>query len=225
MINLKEIVQTYSQGESSITVLDNLNLQVNQNENIGIIGPSGSGKSTLLNIIGLLEIPISGKIEISGVDCQKLKAEEKVIFRKNNIGFIFQNNQLLEDFNVEENVALPLILDGVSFTKSIAKANDYLKLLGILDRKKFKPGLLSGGEQQRVAIARALIKNPSILLADEPTGSLDNQNTNIVMDFIIDLSKKKNILTIFATHNLNLIKKLDKSFKINRGKLVELESN
>ncbi len=225
MINLKEIVQTYSQGESSITVLDNLNLQVNQNENIGIIGPSGSGKSTLLNIIALLEIPISGKIEISGVDCQKLKAEEKVIFRKNNIGFIFQNNQLLEDFNVEENVALPLILDGVSFTKSIAKANDYLKLLGILDRKKFKPGLLSGGEQQRVAIARALIKNPSILLADEPTGSLDNQNTNIVMDFIIDLSKKKNILTIFATHNLNLIKKLDKSFKINRGKLVELESN
>ena len=172
-----------------------------------------------------MEIPISGKIEISGVDCQKLKAEEKVIFRKNNIGFIFQNNQLLEDFNVEENVALPLILDGVSFTKSIAKANDYLKLLGILDRKKFKPGLLSGGEQQRVAIARALIKNPSILLEDEPTGSLDNQNTNIVMDFIIDLSKKKNILTIFATHNLNLIKKLDKSFKINRGKLVELESN
>ena len=224
MINLKEIVQTYSQGQSSITVLDNLNLQINQNENIGIIGPSGSGKSTLLNIIALLEIPISGKIEISGVDCQKLKTEEKVIFRKNNIGFIFQNNQLLEDFNVEENVALPLILDGVSFTKSIEKANDYLKLLGILDRKKFKPGLLSGGEQQRVAIARALIKNPSILLADEPTGSLDNQNTNIVMDFIIDLSKKKNILTIFATHNLNLIKKLDKSFKIDRGKLVEFES-
>ena len=224
MINLKEIVQTYSQGQSSITVLDNLNLQINQNENIGIIGPSGSGKSTLLNIIALLEIPISGKIEISGVDCQKLKTEEKVIFRKNNIGFIFQNNQLLEDFNVEENVALPLILDGVSFTKSIEKANDYLKLLGILDRKKFKPGLLSGGEQQRVAIARALIKNPSILLADEPTGRLDNQNTNIVMDFIIDLSKKKNILTIFATHNLNLIKKLDKSFKIDRGKLVEFES-
>ena len=224
MINLKEIVQTYSQGQSSITVLDNLNLQVNQNENIGIIGPSGSGKSTLLNIIALLEIPFSGKIEISGVDCQKLKTEEKVIFRKNNIGFIFQNNQLLEDFNVEENVALPLILDGVSFTKSIAKANEYLKLLGILDRKKFKPGLLSGGEQQRVAIARALIKNPSILLADEPTGSLDDQNTNIVMDFIIDLSKKKNILTIFATHNLNLIKKLDKSFKINRGKLVKFEN-
>ncbi len=224
MIYLKEIVQTYSQGQTSIKVLDKLNFHANRNENIGIIGPSGSGKSTLLNIIALLEIPISGEIEISGINCHKLVEEDKVLFRKNKIGFIFQNNQLLEDFNVEENIALPLILDGVAFKKSIKKANEYLELLGILNRRKLKPGLLSGGEQQRVAIARALIKNPSILLADEPTGSLDNHNTNIVVDFIINLSKKKNILTIFATHNLNLIKKLDKSYKIQKGKLVELKS-
>tara|TARA_B100000963_G_C22581511_1_gene651065 strand:- start:304 stop:981 length:678 start_codon:yes stop_codon:yes gene_type:complete len=224
LIYLKEIVQTYSQGQTSIKVLDKLNFHANRNENIGIIGPSGSGKSTLLNIIALLEIPISGEIEISGINCHKLVEEDKVLFRKNKIGFIFQNNQLLEDFNVEENIALPLILDGVAFKKSIKKANEYLELLGILNRRKLKPGLLSGGEQQRVAIARALIKNPSILLADEPTGSLDNHNTNIVVDFIINLSKKKNILTIFATHNLNLIKKLDKSYKIQKGKLVELKS-
>ncbi len=224
LINLNKIVQTYKQGQTSVKVLNNLNFVVNKNQNIGIIGPSGSGKSTLLNIIALLETPISGDIEISGVNCGKLKNEEKVTFRKKNIGFIFQNNQLLEDFNVEENVALPLILNGCSHKKSLAKANDYLRLLGISDRKKFKPGLLSGGEQQRVAIARALVKNPSILLADEPTGSLDDENTDIVLDFIVKLAKEKKIITIFATHNLNLIKKLDKSYKIQKGNLVELKN-
>ena len=173
MITLNNIAKEYLQGKTNVKVLNKLFLSVNNKENVGIIGPSGSGKSTLLNLIGLLEQPSSGDIIICNVDFNKLKNEEKVIFRKENIGFIFQNNQLLEDFNVEENVALPLLMNGYSFRRSISKANDYLQLLGIADRRKFKPGLLSGGEQQRVAIARALIKNPKILLADEPTGSLD----------------------------------------------------
>ena len=156
MITLNDIGKEYIQGKTKVKVLDKLCLHVNNNENVGIIGPSGSGKSTLLNLIGLLEQPSSGNINICNVDFKELKDEEKVIFRKKNIGFIFQNNQLLEDFNVEENVALPLLLNGNSFRKSISKANDYLHLLGISSRSKFKPGLLSGGEQQRVAIARAL---------------------------------------------------------------------
>ena len=223
MINLKKIIQSYRQGNTSVSVLDNLSFNAEEGQNIGIIGPSGSGKSTLLNIIGLLEVPISGEINILDVDCNALNAEEKVIFRRKNIGFIFQNNQLLEDFSVEENVALPLILNGMSHKKSISNVNIFLKSLGIYDRRKFKPGLLSGGEQQRVAIARALIKNPSILLADEPTGSLDNENTNIVLDFIIKLAKRKKIITIFATHNLNLIKKLDKCYEIHEGNLIEFK--
>ncbi len=223
MISLKKIFKKYLQGNVSVKVLENLNLSIKKNQNIGIIGPSGTGKSTLLNIIGLLENPTSGSIEISGVDCNILDVEEKVVFRKKNIGFIFQNNQLLEDFSVEENIALPLIMDGFSFRKSISKANDYLKLLGILNRKKFKPGLLSGGEQQRVAIARALIKDPMILLADEPTGSLDYENTNVVFNFISELAREKQIITIFATHNLNLVKQLDKCFLMEGGSLIDFK--
>ena len=205
-------------------VLNKLFLSVNNKENVGIIGPSGSGKSTLLNLIGLLEQPSSGDIIICNVDFNKLKNEEKVIFRKENIGFIFQNNQLLEDFNVEENVALPLLMNGYSFRRSISKANDYLQLLGIADRSKFKPGLLSGGEQQRVAIARALIKNPKILLADEPTGSLDYENTKIVFNSIRKLSKENKIITVFATHNLTLVKLLDKCFLMQNGKLIDFKN-
>ena len=131
MIILNDIAKEYIQGKTNVIVLNKLCLNVNNNENVGIIGPSGSGKSTLLNLIGLLEQPSSGNIKICNVDFNELKEEEKVIFRKENIGFIFQNNQLLEDFNVEENVALPLLMNGNSFRKSISKANDYLHLLGI----------------------------------------------------------------------------------------------
>ncbi len=224
MISLNNIGKEYLQGETNVKVLNKLCLNVNNKENVGIIGPSGSGKSTLLNLIGLLEEPSSGDIKICNFDFNKLQNEEKVIFRKENIGFIFQNNQLLEDFNVEENVALPLLMNGNSFRRSISKANDYLHLLGIADRNKFKPGLLSGGEQQRVAIARALIKNPKILLADEPTGSLDHENTKIVFNFIRKLSKENQIITIFATHNLNLVKLLDKCFLMEGGRLVDFKN-
>ena len=224
MIILKDIDKEYIQGKTNVKVLNKLCLHVNNSENVGIIGPSGSGKSTLLNLIGLLEQPSFGNIKICNVNFNELKDEEKVIFRKENIGFIFQNNQLLEDFNVEENVALPLLINGNSFRKSISRANDFLHLLGIADRNKFKPGLLSGGEQQRVAIARALIKNPKILLADEPTGSLDHENTKIVFNFIRKLSKENKIITIFATHNLNLVRLLDKCFLMEGGRLIDFKN-
>ena len=141
----------------------------------------------------------------------------KTEFRKKNIGYIFQNNQLLEDFNVQENVALPLILNGENYNKACDEARNFLKLLGLEKRMTFKPGVLSGGEQQRVAVARAMIKKPSVLLADEPTGSLDDNTAEIVFKYITDLSKKNNTLTIIATHNTKFIKKLDICFKINEG--------
>ncbi|MBF91420.1 MAG: hypothetical protein CMP34_01275 [Rickettsiales bacterium] len=221
MLKLEDISHEYAQGDSNIKVLKNLRLDVSRSNNLGIIGPSGSGKTTLLNIIGLVESPKNGKILINNFDCNSMKIEEKTNFRKDNIGFIFQNNQLLEDFNVLENIALPLILNGVSLNKSLKEAENFLKLLNLENRKNFKPGLLSGGEQQRIAVARALIKKPLILLADEPTGSLDSKTSQDVFNFMIQMAKKNNTICIIATHNMNLIKKLDLCYKIEEGKLIE----
>ena len=222
MLELLDIEQKYFQGESPVDVLKNLNFAINKPKSIGIIGPSGSGKTSLLNIIGLIEKPKSGNYFFNNLNCLDFSNTEKTEFRKKNIGYIFQNNQLLEDFNVQENVALPLILNGESYKNSCKKALNFLKLFGLENRMSFKPGLLSGGEQQRVAVARAMIKSPSILLADEPTGSLDDNNAELIFNYIIDLSKKNNTLAIIATHNTNLVSKLDVCFKIEKGKLIEI---
>ncbi len=222
MLRLLEIEQKYFQGNIPVNVLKNLDFKINKPKNIGIIGPSGSGKTSLLNIIGLIEKPKSGKYFFNNLDCLDLSNLRKTEFRKKNIGYIFQNNQLLEDFNVQENVALPLILNGENYNKACDKARNFLKLFSLEKRMTFKPGVLSGGEQQRVAVARAMIKKPSVLLADEPTGSLDDNTAEIVFKYITDLSKKNNTLTIIATHNTKFIKKLDICFKINEGKLIEI---
>ena len=223
MISLNNIAKEFLQGKTTVKVLDRLFLHIKNKENVGIIGPSGSGKSTLLNLIGLLEQPSSGDIKICNIEFNKLKNEEKVIFRKENIGFIFQNNQLLEDFNVEENVALPLLMNGNSFRKSISKANDYLHLLGIEDRNKFKPGLLSGGEQQRVAIARSLINNPDLILADEMTGNLDESTANEIFDFFINYIEENKKTLIFVTHNKKYSKKADNVYYFSNKKLVKYD--
>ena len=222
MLELLDIEQKYFQGELTVDVLKNLNFAIDKPKSIGIIGPSGSGKTSLLNIIGLIEKPNSGNYFFKNSNCLDFSNTEKTEFRKKNIGYIFQNNQLLEDFNVQENVALPLILNGESYKNSCKKALNFLKLFGLENRMSFKPGLLSGGEQQRVAVARAMIKSPSILLADEPTGSLDDNNAELIFNYIIDLSKKKNTLAIIATHNTNFVNKFDVCFKIEKGKLIEI---
>lgn len=222
MLRLLEIEQKYFQGNMPVNIFKNLDFKINEPKNIGIIGPSGSGKTSLLNIIGLIEKPKSGKYFFNNLDCLDLSNLRKTEFRKKNIGYIFQNNQLLEDFNVQENVALPLILNGENYNKACDKARNFLSLFSLEKRMTFKPGVLSGGEQQRVAVARAMIKKPSVLLADEPTGSLDDNTAEIVFKYITDLSKKNNTLTIIATHNTKFIKKLDICFKINEGKLIEI---
>ena len=222
MLELLDIEQNYFQGELPVDVLKNLNFAINKPKSVGIIGPSGSGKTSLLNIVGLIEKPKFGSYFFKNSNCLDFSNSEKTEFRKKNIGYIFQNNQLLEDFNVQENVALPLILNGESYKNSCKKALNFLKLFGLENRMSFKPGLLSGGEQQRVAVARAMIKSPSILLADEPTGSLDDNNAELIFNYIIELSKKNNTLAIIATHNTKFISKLDVCFKIQKGKLIEI---
>ncbi len=223
MLNLSHINQQYIQGDSTVNVLSNLSLMVNKAMNIGIVGPSGSGKSTLLNILGMIETPSSGKYLLDGENCFELSDNDKTKLRRRKIGFVFQNNQLLEDFNILENIALPLILNGLSKNKAEELSSNFLKILGLEKRENFKPGVLSGGEQQRVAIARALIKKPILLLADEPTGSLDEKNSDYIIELILSLSKKNKTTSIIATHNLDIIKKLDMSFKIEKGKLIEFK--
>mgnify|MGYP001434510668 CR=1 FL=1 len=222
MLRLTNISQNYLQGDSILKVLSQLNFSVNAVKNIGIIGPSGSGKSTFLNILGMIETPTSGEYILQGNNCFDLSQNSKTEIRKKFIGYIFQNNQLLEDFNVLENIAFPLILNGESFTEAKKKSLVFLEKLGLINKKLIKPGLLSGGEQQRVAIARALIKKPVLLLADEPTGSLDKNNSSLVMDLILSLSKKNKTISIIATHNLEIIKSLDVCYKIEKGKLIEI---
>ena len=222
MLNLKNISQSYLQGDSIINVLSKLNFSVDGVRNIGVIGPSGSGKSTFLNILGMIETPTSGEYILKGNNCLNLSQNLKTEIRKKFIGYIFQNNQLLEDFNVLENIAFPLILNGESFSDAKKKSLTLLEKLGLINKKFIKPGLLSGGEQQRIAIARALIKDPILLLADEPTGSLDKNNSSLVMDLILSLAKTNNTVSIIATHNLEIIKRLDICYKIEKGKLIEI---
>jgi len=222
LLSLKNISQSYLQGDSIINVLSKLNFSVNGIKNVGIIGPSGSGKSTFLNILGMIETPTSGEYFLQGNNCLNLSQNLKTEIRRKFIGYIFQNNQLLEDFNVLENISFPLILNGDSFGEAKKKSLALLEKLGLIEKKLLKPGLLSGGEQQRIAIARALIKNPVLLLADEPTGSLDKNNSSLVMDLILSLTKTNNMISIIATHNLEIIKRLDICYKIEKGKLIEI---
>lgn len=223
LLKVNNLYHTYYQGGETIDVLNNVNLEFKNNQIVGLIGPSGSGKSTLLNLFGLIEKPINGSIKIDEIETTKLDNNAKTLLRKNTIGLIFQNNQLLEEFNCLENICLPLFLNGVNIKESKQIGMNLLKKFNLEERANFKPSLLSGGEQQRVAVLRALIKKPKILLADEPTGSLDKKNAKMVMNFIKKLSIEYKTLTIIATHNLEYISEFDFCLKINNGNVIEIQ--
>ena len=223
MLNLQKISHNYFQGGNTVNVIKNLDLSLKKNCIVGLFGPSGSGKSTLLNLIGLIEKPSNGNIFIDNCDTAKFKDEMKTKLRREKISFIFQNNQLLEDFTCLENIALPLLLNGTTISNSKQKALNLLSKFNLHNKRNYKPALLSGGEQQRISVLRALIKQPKIILADEPTGSLDKLNAKIVMENIIDLSRQLETLTIVATHNVNFLPLFDLSYEIQNGKLVELK--
>ncbi len=221
LLSIENIVKNFEQGKDTLKVLNNICLRVDEKKNIGLIGPSGSGKSTLLNIIGLIDAPTRGTLKIDNINCDILDQDQRTAFRRKNIGFIFQNNQLLHDFNCQENIALPLILNGTGYNAAVLKAQEMLEKLNLQEKFKSKISILSGGEKQRVSVLRALIKKPYILLADEPTGSLDENNSIKVFNEILKLANSQNTLTITATHNLNLIKKFDSCYKLEKGQLIE----
>ena len=216
IIQINNLSKHFENGNSKITVLRNVNLKIETGKVVAIVGPSGSGKSTFLHLMSLLDTPSKGKIIISGKSISELNEDEKNKMVRENISIIFQNNNLLSDFTALENVALPLIIRETNYKTSIKKAEKFLKKVNLGHRLNHFPSDLSGGEQQRVAIARALIAETKIILADEPTGNLDNKNSNDIFSYFLKLREKNKIILI-ATHNRELAKKADYTLTISDG--------
>lgn len=218
VLTTENIFKSYMDGTSKLEVLKNINLSISKRDLIAVTGESGSGKSTLINVLGLLDKPDSGKIKFFDNEIN-FKSRDIHEFRNKNIGFVLQSHYLLEDFNVQENVAMPMFIRTKNFKKSMAEAKKILTEVGLMDRLNFYPNQLSGGEQQRSSIARAIINRPDILMADEPTGNLDQKNSDIVIDLLINLNKLTNTAILLVTHNMEIVKKMNKHFVLVEGNL------
>ena len=203
VINLRDLQKRFGIGDAEIFALNGINLSINKGEFVAIMGPSGCGKTTLLNIIGLLDRSYDGEYELDGQSVATISKRKRARIRSKQIGFVFQSFNLINRLNVIENVALPLIYKGVTKTKRLVIASDILRNFHLNEREYYMPHQLSGGQTQRVAIARALVNDPSIILADEPTGNLDSRSSHIIMEELSDLHKRGNTI-IMVTHNPRL---------------------
>ena len=213
-IKLSNVSKSYLQGDKGVSVLKDINIDVREGEFVSITGPSGSGKTTLLNIIALIDSLDSGKLNVFGEDLSVLSDKQKSLFRKNNFGFVYQSNNLFDDFNAIENVALPLILNGYNKNDAYNESENVLDKFGLLDRKTHFPNALSGGEQQRVAIARAIVNRPRIVIADEPTGNLDKDNSLIIFEYLMKYVNSEKLTVVMATHNNELANKCNKEIRL-----------
>ncbi|NCU48930.1 MAG: ABC transporter ATP-binding protein [Candidatus Fonsibacter lacus] len=207
-LQLKNIQKKYIDASKNIQVLNGVNLSLSKNNIVSLIGPSGSGKSTLLHILGLLETVDQGEYFFNDINLIDLKDDQKTIYRRKNISIVYQFNNLISDLKAIDNVILPLLINNLDKNESFKKAENLLSKLGLKERLNHYPHELSGGEQQRVAIARALINEPELILADEPTGNLDNKTANEVFEILLSLKSKERLI-VFATHNRELSDKAD----------------
>lgn len=220
ILNVQNLSKTYGKGESRVDALKNVSFTMHRGEFAAVVGASGSGKSTLLNCIGGLDIPTSGKVYVDGEDLFSMREQQRTIFRRQNIGFIFQSFQLIAELNVEQNIIFPLLLD---YQKPDSKAlEDILKMLGLTERRHHLPGQLSGGQQQRVAIGRALITKPRLILADEPTGNLDSRSSQDVMELLLTASRRYQQTILMITHNISLTSSADRVLRVSDGVLTDL---
>ncbi len=220
IIKLSKITKKFSEVDKNIVVLKNINLKINKGDLVSLTGPSGSGKSTLLHIIALLDQPTSGEVFFNKRNFSKSSSAEKDTVRKKGISIIYQQNNLLNDFTALENVTIPLLNNGFSLSESDDKAKKLLSLVGLSKRINHFPSQLSGGEQQRVAVARALITEPDLILADEPTGSLDTKTANEIFSIFLKLKSKKRAI-LYATHNRELSNKADYKLNILDGNIIK----
>ena len=220
ILKVQNLCKTYGKGEAKVDALKNVSFSLNKGEFAAVVGESGSGKSTLLNCIGALDTPTSGSVLMDGQNLFSMKEEKRTIFRRRNIGFIFQSFQLVSELNVEQNIMFPLLLD---YRKpDPAEVREILDLLGLTERSRHLPSQLSGGQQQRVAIGRALITRPKLILADEPTGNLDSKNSQDVIDLLTRASRHYQQTILMITHNKNLTASVGRVFRVTDGVLTDL---
>lgn len=224
IISLENIRKTYDLGQVKIEVLKGLNTTIKKNEYVAIMGPSGSGKSTLMNILGCLDKPSNGSYVLNGTDVSRMDDDELAEVRNKEIGFVFQTFNLLARLSGIENVALPLIYAGIKKSDRIKRAEDILKAVGLGHRMHHRPNELSGGERQRVAVARALVNNPSIILADEPTGNLDTRTSYEIMELFEDIHRKGNTV-IIVTHEEDIARYAHRIIRIRDGVIERDEIN
>ena len=220
VLKVENLSKTYGKGEVRVEALRNASFSMERGEFGAVVGVSGSGKSTLLNCIGGLDEASAGKVYIGGRDLFAMRENERTIFRRQNIGFIFQSFHLIQELNVEQNIIFPFLLDYRKPDQD--RVEEILEVLGLNNRRKHLPGQLSGGQQQRVAIGRALIMRPALVLADEPTGNLDSQSSQDVMDLLCKASRHYQQTILMITHNMSLTPSADRVFQVADGELSEL---
>lgn len=223
LVRAEELRKSFGTGTRARVVLDGVNLQVERGEWIAIVGASGAGKSTLLQLLAALDTPSSGRVYFASHALHAMSEEQRAEFRRRSIGFVWQRHHLLADFSAAENVAAPLLLDGISRSEALRQAEELLDQVGLAGRAGQRAAELSGGERQRVAIARALVNRPELLLADEPTGELDEQNAEAVFRLMAQMHESRRLTTILATHNPVLARRTNQMLTLERGRLTPLK--
>jgi len=219
VLRCQSICKSYHEAESEVNILQNVSLDLKAGETLAILGSSGSGKSTLLHILGTLDAPDSGEVYFQDECLSRLSAKKQAKFRNSQLGFVYQFHHLLPEFSAQENVAMPLLIAGIEKKLALKKADALLERVGLSHRASHKPSQMSGGERQRVAIARALVNTPKVIMADEPTGNLDELNSQQIFELIQDINQEFNTAFIIVTHDQVLASKLDRMLTLTHGQL------
>jgi lipoprotein-releasing system ATP-binding protein len=221
IIHCQNLCKTYAGLD--VSVLDGIDLNINKGEQIAIVGVSGSGKSTLLHLLGGLDTPTCGTVELSGKNLSQLSESKKGQLRNESLGFVYQFHHLLPEFTAVENVAMPLLIRRMQREQALIQSTEMLKKVGLVHRLEHMPGELSGGERQRAALARALVTRPQCILADEPTGNLDRITANQVFDLLLEINREQNTSLVVVTHDLDLAAKMQRQYRLEDGKLSPIK--